>query len=349
VHIGGPSFRIFYIGPLGKGSTTLQRMRSLEELGHILIPFDVNPYTNCGNRIKRSIVHRSVCGPPVSTLNRDIQKAVSSIQYDWAWIDKGTWVYPETVNALKRHKDTLVVHYTPDPAIVFHKTRHFMRSIPYYDALITTKSYEIQKYEENGARHVIYTQKGYDPYIFKPYDVHSDTRQRLESDVCFVGHCERHYRRRILAVSKAVENVAVWGQQWGPYCMLYPQIKRVYRGPGIWHIDYAKALSCAKIGLGLLSKLAPDQSTARTYEITSCGTFMLAERTGEHLELFEEGKEAEFFDSDEEFLDKVKYYLAYDEERKRIARAGRERCLNSGYSIHNRLKNVIDKIVTLLQ
>lgn len=89
--------------------------------------------------------------------------------------------------------------------------------------------------------------------------------------------------------------------------MLHPWLKRVHRGPGIWHIDYAKALSCAKIGLGLLSKLAPDQSTARTYEIPSCGTFMLAERTGEHLELFEEGKEAEFFDSDEELLDKVKY------------------------------------------
>ena len=71
---------------------------------------------------------------------------------------------------------------------------------------------------------------------------------------------------------------------------------------------------------------------------------MLAERTDEHLELFEEGKEAEFFTSREEMLEKARYYLAHSQERQRIAAAGRERCLRSGYSYHDRLRKILTQI-----
>ena len=74
---------------------------------------------------------------------------------------------------------------------------------------------------------------------------------------------------------------------------------------------------------------------------------MLAERTDEHLGLFEEAKEAEFFSSCDELLDKVKYYLAHDDKRKKIALAGRQRCLSSGYSYHERLKKAVDEIERL--
>ena len=68
---------------------------------------------------------------------------------------------------------------------------------------------------------------------------------------------------------------------------------------------------------------------------------MLGERTGRHLEFFEEGKEAEFFDSNEEMLQKVEYYLEQNGAREKIAQAGRDRCVKSGYSMRAQLNQML--------
>jgi spore maturation protein CgeB len=62
------------------------------------------------------------------------------------------------------------------------------------------------------------------------------------------------------------------------------------------------------------------------------------------LELFEEGKEAEFFDSEQELLDKVRYYLTHKDKRERIANAGRKRCLTSGYDNESCMRRYIEII-----
>jgi spore maturation protein CgeB len=71
---------------------------------------------------------------------------------------------------------------------------------------------------------------------------------------------------------------------------------------------------------------------------------MLAERTSEHLGLFTEGVEAEFFSSKEELLKKCCYYLSHSEERERIAESGRQRCLRSGYSYERQVEAVLDRL-----
>jgi spore maturation protein CgeB len=117
------------------------------------------------------------------------------------------------------------------------------------------------------------------------------------------------------------------------------------RADGLWGDDYVHALASFKIGLGLLSKAIPEQHTTRTFEIPAAGTFLLAERTDEHRAFFEEGREAEYFDSTEELHDKVLFYLRNDAARSTIAARGRERCQRSGYDNDSVLAGVMNQIV----
>ena len=70
---------------------------------------------------------------------------------------------------------------------------------------------------------------------------------------------------------------------------------------------------------------------------------LLAERTGDHLELFDEGVEAEFFSDSDEMMDKLKYYLANESARLRMAEAGQRKVLMD-YSWKSVLMPVIKMI-----
>ena len=70
---------------------------------------------------------------------------------------------------------------------------------------------------------------------------------------------------------------------------------------------------------------------------------MIAQRSDDHSRLFEEGQETVLFRTDDELLEKVRYYLEHEGERTAIAKAGRLRCLASGYSETERMSLMIDQ------
>ena len=131
----------------------------------------------------------------------------------------------------------------------------------------------------------------------------------------------------------------VWGDGWKP--MQYPPSRMKIEYRSLYSDDYARACSSFKINLCFLRKINRDLQTTRSVEIPACGGFMLAERTPEHLELFKEGEEAEFFDGNEELLDKCRYYLEHETLRLRIAQNGLRRCIESGYSNDKRMERML--------
>jgi spore maturation protein CgeB len=261
------------------------------------------------------------------------------------WVDKGRWVYPETLRAVQEKTGALLVHHTPDAQLVSNTSRHFNACIPLYDLISTTKPFEVELYRANGARRIVLVWQGYDDR-FSPQLPTAQDLAEYGSDVTFVGHYQHHYADRLRAASRVSERTRIWGPGWRRYSRLHPWVRAFVSGDGLWGASYPRALACTKIALGLLSKRIPETTTTRTFEIPATGVFMLAERTEDHLSLFKEGVEAEFFDSDDELIEKMRFYLAHDSAREKIAAAGRERCVQGGYHARNQLKKVMTQLTS---
>ncbi len=331
------------IGPAGYVTTTLMRSNVLRELGHQVRPVCLAPYTHWGGRYGGAAFRRLQWGPPLWLANRALVRAARDFRPDLVWVDKGPWIHARTLRRLRRGGACRLVHYTPDAAFVFNRSRHFDRAASVYDLLITNKRYELDHYRDHGAREVVHLPSGFDLELHRPLRLSPDEQQRFACDVAFIG-IYAPGRERYLAplVARGVD-LAIWGNGWHDRCR-DARIRGCYRGSALSGDDYARGLAGAKIGLGLLSPLVPDRSTTRSVEIPACGTFLLAERTEEHQSLFEENQEAALFDGEDELVEKVGYYLEHGAERRRIAAAGRRRCLESGYSYQHQLRSLLRRL-----
>ncbi len=85
------------------------------------------------------------------------------------------------------------------------------------------------------------------------------------------------------------------------------------------YLDYTEAYkvySSAKIIIGLQN--CESQLTQRTYEILGSGGFLLTSDTPAVRGKFKPGRDLIVSSSPKETLEKVKYYLNHDSERKRF-------------------------------
>ena len=98
----------------------------------------------------------------------------------------------------------------------------------------------------------------------------------------------------------------------------------------------------AKICLGLVVSVVNDLKTLRTFEIPALGGLLCAERTPEHVDLYDEGIEAIFWKGSRECADACLALLADKPRRDRIAQRGRERALRSGYYNERVLAEILD-------
>ncbi len=343
--------RILSIGTfsdIGVSNTCLHRTWALEKTGHVTridstLNRHVLPYRIINRLFVRYKLPVSFHVPP---LNKAIIKAIHAQHFDMVWIDKGIFIEARTLKEIKRvQPGCTIVGYSPDNMAERHnQSQIFLNSFPYYDFYVTTKSYTVETLKGMGCKDIIFVNNAYEATFHHPYKISIGEKNSLGGKIGFIGAWEEERCRSILYLAEHGVPVRVWGGgKWLQYKNHCPNL--TIEKSGLHSEDYAKALSAFDISLCFLRKMNYDLQTTRTMEIPACGSLLMAERTPEHEQLFKDKEEAVFFSSDQELLDLCRYYIAHDDERKRIAMAGRARCIKSCYSNEETIKGIIKTIL----
>jgi hypothetical protein len=339
--------RILAVGPVVEGSTTTQRFHALRDLGHeirVITTVKAEASETVRPSLLKRISHKLLDPRDLTCANAEILSVIRKSSVDIVWIDKGLTIRPETIVEVRRIQPACqIVGFSPDDMMnPGNQSKSFLRGLRLYHYYVTTKSYNVEELKKMGCPEVLFTDNGYDPHTHRPMVVGAEEKHRLGGSVGFIGQWEPDRAESLRRLGRADVPVRVWGYTWERMRDV-PSSVQLENRP-LWGGDYAKAICAFDINLCFLRKANRDRQTTRTMEIPACGAFMLAERTDDHIRLFDEGKEAEFFSSNDELLNKVRYYLGHGDERLRIARAGYERCLRCCYSNAERLQQVLERI-----
>lgn len=323
-------------------------VRALDELGVDVRFFETHKLTLPWvlGRVERRIL----AGPGVARIRHSLLRKVKETRPEVTLLYQGHYFDRAFIQQLRNY--TFVVGYHNDDPFGERRGmlryRHFLTALPAYDGFHFYRQCNVEEATSYGVDHVAELKAYYLPWIDYPIELADHDEDRWACDLVFIGHAEPDLRGDCLSrAALAGAHVKIYGnkRRWNPVLPPLP-VPKLELNEGVKDEAYRRALCGAKIASCFFSKWNRDQYTRRVFEIPACGVFLLAERTAVMQELFKEGKEAEFFSSSEEFVDKVKFYLANEELRRRVAAAGRTRVVADGHDIHSRMRRWLADIVS---
>lgn len=284
--------------------------------------------------------------PGLLRMYRDIQELIKKEGAEALIVDNCFPYHPEFLKNLKVYKalrtsDGPMAAYDRDFAYL-HAYDHIFYHSPAYN-----KDMEIEeKLRYCGAKKFDFWPLGF----FNALCVSAKTEKNVLSgqrdiDVIFIGALHINKMPLLAAVKKAL------GRRLRLYGLanlkknIYFNVK--YGFPGwvrpIAFADYISLYQRAKIGINVHNRGDYTVGNYRLFDLPANGVMQISDG-GQYLEkFFSVGKEIVPYGNVDNLIDKVKYYLAHDEERKRIALEGFKRA-RKDYQIANLLIKAGDLI-----
>jgi spore maturation protein CgeB len=265
---------------------------------------------------------------------RRLPAAVAAARPELVWVDQGEWIGPGLIRAMRRHLGVPLVNYVVDDPFGGRDGRRFtpyLRAVSEYDLLTVVRQENAAEAYARGARNVLRVWRSADEVAHAPRVLTPEQRARFASEVVFVGTWMPERGPFMAELIHRGVPLSIWGNRWQK-APEWPQLAPHWRGAGLdTDAAYAAAILAAKINLGLLSKGNRDLHTQRSLEIPALGGLLCAERTSEHRELYEEGREAVFWRDAAECAYLYLELLADENYRAEINKRGHERALHNNH------------------
>jgi hypothetical protein len=347
------ALRILFVGgDMSPFLTTRARRDALIELGQTVETIAPADFMRSDARWLNALSFWTLLTPRIFAFNRAILATAERMQAQVVWIEKGIEVFPRTLRALRRDAARVLVYHNTDDwkaRTPLHRLhwRFLLRGLRLYHVHITSNLHNVKEFQALGLPHVYHMELAANPAFPQPTPVPEAERRALGAPVGFIGHWEPTTERTLRKVAEADFDLKIYGGGW-QRADRSGALGRAVQGRLVLGLEYMRAIQSFDVNLGIVSKWNRNDTASRTFQIPALGAFLLHERNEVVSRLFREGVEAEFFGSDDELVAKCRHYLARPEERRRIAEAGRRRCLESGYFETDRVREVLPALESLV-
>jgi len=340
------TLRILFLGENWFGSCARACCQALRRLGHDVADVDVQTLVpQLRSRAARLMV-RLAGRHLVAEYNRLVLDLGARFEPDVLVAFKAPLLQARTLRTL-RSRGVALYNYYPDTSVLAHGGI-LPEALPEYDCVFFTKRFT----EADARRHLrlrasTVVPHGYDPEIHARWPLSARDRKQYGHDAIVAATHTPHKEAVLdaLVASMPELDLRIWGNVWNERCRS-SRLRPYLEGAALNGTAYARALQAARINLAVMSGQVAgasqgDETTTRTFEIPACGGFMLHERSGELLELFDEDREVACFTGVGELIEKMCFYLAHPDARARIAERGHARCVPA-YSYDVRMRALLD-------
>lgn len=339
-HEGSPgNLSVLYVGPLS--GTSRHRRDAFVRLGHrvtTIEPRRLLPRSAWVDRIEWH-VSPALLG---ALLSRRLEAALARERFDLAFVDNGSLLTPAAVRALRNHCGRVVNFNHDDPFGHRDRVRFsaYRAAVPEYDLVVVVRSTNVAEASASGARQVLLHPMVSDEVAHAPRQLTPEIEARWQSDVAFIGSWMPERGPFLLRLAERGVPLSIYGPGW-QRAPEWPQLKAMHRAEYLDGDEYAFAVQCARISLGMLSKGNRDLHTTRSMEIPALGGLLCAERTDEHLAFYREDEEAVFWSDADECAERCSRLLHDTPRRRRIAGNGQQRSRANGYTSENLIRRTI--------
>ena len=225
---------------------------------------------------------------------------------------------------------------TDDPWNPVHYAGWFLESLREYDHVFSPRRENLKDLRDHGCKQVHHLPFAYSPDVHFPEN--SPSISIDVPDVVFAGGADADRLPYVRALASAGLKMSLYGGYWDRHADL-----RAY-----WHghaglAAIRHATSAAKIVLCLVRLANRDGHAMRSFEVPAMRGCMLAEDTSEHREMFgPNGEAVTYFRSIPEMVDRARWLLQNEGERKRLASAAHRRITGGRNTYPDRLQTMLE-------
>lgn len=235
-----------------------------------------------------------------------------------------------------------------------------------YDYVYTVESACVDVHKSKGSFRAEFLPLACDPKVHKSMDV----EDKYKSDICFIGvpfpkridffdslaDFLKDYNVKIIGGGPNIGSSAdpwLWKRKLNRLDLLekfiidevvHPQeAVKYYNGAKI-NLNIHRAAVDERFSATNADAIMPESVSGRTFELAGCAAFQLIDSDRKNFSThFIKDKEIVAFTDENDFKEKIRYYLSNNNERKAIALEGQKKAYKE-HTYINRLKKIIDNI-----